>query len=108
MLFLDLAKACGSVGYWALDDAMRGLGALEPVLKLLRALDDGAQARVLVGGAAHETGWVDLERGAAQGEVMSPLRFIAWMNLLLEALDAEGVGYSYQGGTKPYPGQAYC
>ena len=34
MLFLDLAKAYDSVEYWALDDAMRGLGVPEPVLTL--------------------------------------------------------------------------
>ena len=77
MLFLDLAKAYDSVEYWALEDAMRGLGVPEKILTLMRQLDEAAQAKVLTGGTAKETDWIELQRGATQGEVMSPLRFIA-------------------------------
>ena len=86
MLFLDLAKAYDSVEYWALEDAMRGLGVPEGTLTPMRQLDEAAHAKVLTGGAARETGWIELQRGAPQGEVTSPLRLIAWMNIVLEVI----------------------
>ena len=85
ILFLDLAKAYDSVEYWALEDAMRGMGIPENVLALMATLDEGSRAKVLMG-ANMQTSWIPLGRGAAQGEVMSPLRFIVWMNLLLEVI----------------------
>ena len=115
ILFLDLAKAYDSVEYWALEDAMRGLGVPEGILTLMQQLDEAAHAKVLTGGTARETGWIELQRGAPQGEVMSPLRFIAWMNILLEVIyDGEGEGYeteemAHQRGLEPrYAGQAFC
>ena len=48
MLFLDLAKAYDSVEYWALEDAMRGIGIPENVLTVMRNLDERAQAKVLL------------------------------------------------------------
>ena len=46
MLFLDLAKAYDSVEYWALEDAMRGIGIPENALTVMRNLDERAQAKV--------------------------------------------------------------
>ena len=69
ILFLDLAKAYDSVEYWALEDAMRGLGVPEGILTLMRQLDEAAHAKVMTGGAAKETDWIELQRGAPQGEV---------------------------------------
>ena len=42
MLFLDLAKAYDSVEYWALDDAMSGMGVPDNVVDLIGALDESA------------------------------------------------------------------
>lgn len=73
---------------------MRGLGVPERMLTLMRQLDESVHAKVLTGGAAKDTGWIELQRGAPQGEVMSPLRFIAWTNILLEVIyDGAGEGY---------------
>ena len=117
ILFLDLAKAYDSVEYWALEDAMRGLGVPEGILTLMRQLDEAARAKVLTGGTAKETDWIELQRGAPQGEVMSPLRFIAWMNILLEVVyDGEGEGYETEEMAQEqeqecaprYAGQAFC
>ena len=109
MLFLDLAKAYDSVEYWALEDAMRGIGIPENVLTVMRNLDERAQAKVLLGGRLSETGWVYLGRGAPQGEVMSPIRFIVWMNLLIEIIaEDESLGYQAEGVERKYAGQAYC
>ena len=94
---------------------MRGLGVPEGILTLMRQLDEAAQAKVMTGGAAKETDWIELQRGAPQGEVMSPLRFIAWMNILLEVIyDGEGEGYETEemahrhGPETRYAGQAFC
>ena len=112
MLFLDLAKAYDSVEFWALDDAMRGMGIPDKVLDLMFTLDTNAKAKVLMG-ADQQTQWIPLGRGAAQGEVMSPLRFIAWMNLLLEVIEeyrkenGEKLGYKMSYGMR-YSGQAFC
>ena len=107
-MFLDLAKAYDSVEYWALKAAMRGLGVPEKVLEIMKAIDNNAEAKVLLGGAVRETGWIRLERGAPQGEVMSPLRFIAWMNILMEVLHRMPVqGYCLR-GEEAYVGQAFC
>ena len=81
MLFLDLAKAYDSVEYWAMEDAMIGMGVPPKVVDVMRKLDVNAQAQVLMGKGTR-TKWIPLGRGAPQGEVMPPLRFIVWMNLL--------------------------
>jgi len=111
MLFLDLAKAYDSVEYWAMDVAMRGLGVPEKLLDFMNRLDEGAKGKVLIGGAAQETGWIKFGRGAPQGEVMSPLRFIAWINLLNEVLaERPNCGYSVEleGGIQKYTGHVFC
>ena len=69
MLFLDLAKAYDLVEYWALEDAMRGLGVPEGIITLMHQLDESAHAKVLTGGSIRETGWIELQRGAPQGEI---------------------------------------
>ena len=87
---------------------MRALGVPEKILRLMATLDRGAEAKVMTGGAVGQTRWIPLERGAPQGEVMSPLRFIAWVNILLEVLAMNKEwGYTYSSGEK-YSGQAFC
>ena len=108
ILFLDLAKAYDSVEYWALEAAMRGLGVPEKVLTIMRTIDNEAEAKVLMGGAVKETGWIPLERGAPQGEVMSPLRFIAWMNILMEVMHMMDIKGYKVGEDETYLGQAFC
>ena len=57
---------------------------------------------------ASESGWIPLERGAPQGEVMSPSRFTAWINLLMEVLyEKEGIENAIRGKEGPYD-QAFC
>ena len=75
----------------------------------MRAVDNQAKGKVLMGGEAVETESIALERGAPQGEVMSPIRFIAWMNILMEVLYNDGEsGYAIRGEERKYVGQAFC
>ena len=110
MPYLDLAKAYDSVEYWALEAALRGAGIPEKVIQLMSRLDEAAKAKVLLGGEAEATDCINLKRGAPQGEVMSPLRFVAWINLLMEILDDyPSIGYKYgKGVDESYIGHAFC
>ena len=51
------------VGYGSEEDSWEPASA---------AIDEKAEAKVLMGGKFKESGWIPLERGAPQGEVMSP------------------------------------
>ena len=63
MLFLDLAKAYDSVEYWAMEDAMMGMGVPPKVVDLMCKLDENAKAQVLMGKGT-KTKWIPLGRGA--------------------------------------------
>ena len=79
-LFLDLTQAYDRLEFWASKMALDRLGLPVRVVEFFTKLDTGSTRNVAtVDGVT--TDW-DYECGVPQGEVLSPLRFIAVMDML--------------------------
>ena len=81
--FVDLEKAFdrvpGSILWWA----MRKLGVVEWIVRLVKVMYDGANSRVRVNGCFSES--FEVTVGVHQGSVLSPLLFA----IVMEALSRE-------------------
>ena len=78
---IDLAKAFDSVEAWALQLAYRRVGLPEHLVKWLAHTDTHGHSRVITQSGLTEE--FHVERGVRQGEVMSPLKFLLWMDVWL-------------------------
>ena len=77
LLLADLEKAFDSVESWSLEESYRWAGLSERTVRLLGALDGRGYARVIT-----PFGLTELHavlRGVRQGEVLSPTKFILWL-----------------------------
>ena len=78
LLFLDCEKAFDSVPHWALEVSYRRLGFNDEIVDFLSEMDFEAESSVLHTG--RKTRKFMVGRGVRQGDVLSPLKFIAWMD----------------------------
>ena len=77
LLLADLEKAFDSVESWSLEESYRWAGLSERTVRLLGALDGRGHARVIT-----PFGLTELHavlRGVREGEVLSPTKFILWL-----------------------------
>ena len=104
LLFLDCEKAFDSVPHWALEISYRRLGLEDPIVDFLSEMDFEAESSVLHTG--RKTRKFTVGRGVRQGDVLSPLKFIAWMDGWLQLRRAIGGGIAT--GAGPLNGVAYA
>ena len=79
-VFMDLTQAFDRLEFWAGDLAMERMSFPPKVKNLLNDLNENSRREVITkDGVTHP--WT-LECGVPQGEVLSPLRFIAVMDML--------------------------
>ena len=78
----DIQSAFCSVEAWSLQDAYQGAGISPRSCQLLGALDGTGTAQVL--SVAGLTGAYNVERGVRQGECLSPLKFVLWLDAFLQ------------------------
>jgi hypothetical protein len=78
--YLDLKNAYNSVPHWGLTFSLLSLGMPLLLVRILVDLDIQATAQVLTPSGLSDP--FVLEAGVRQGEVLSPLKFLLWMNPL--------------------------
>jgi hypothetical protein len=84
IVFIDFAKAFDKVPHGRLILKLRGLGIREPLIGWLEAFLRGREQRVVMGDYVAE--WVDVLSGVAQGSVLGPTLFAAFVNDLPSGL----------------------
>ena len=100
MGFLDLKQAFERVEPWASDAALKRLGVPENICNLMANLDDTATRTVTT--IDGQTPIFDLECGIPQGEVLSPFRFNALMDMLATWLTLRCEGHNPDGAEMGY------
>jgi hypothetical protein len=100
VVLFDVEKAFDSIEPWALESCYRRFGLPEAFITLMHCLDAGGRAQVRTqAGLTEEFG---VGRGVRQGEVLSPLKFILWLDGWLcyrDAVCGAECGYQLAGGT---------
>lgn len=79
--YLDLEAAFCAVPHWAIQRALRRLNIPGWAVELMGNIDAGAFTSVITAHGLSDT-FVE-ESGVRQGCLLSPLKFIAWMDALL-------------------------
>ena len=79
--YLDLEAAFCAVPHWAIQRALRRLNIPDWAVTLMGNIDAGAFTSVITAHGLSDT-FVE-ESGVRQGCLLSPLKFIAWMDALL-------------------------
>ena len=101
LVLVDIRKAFDSIEPWSLREAYEAAGFSDELTRFLAAMDGTGTAAVITpSGLALPRA---VQRGVRQGETLSPLKFILWLDLWLRTLEhnpeAPG-GYALRDGTK--------
>ncbi|KAK3266126.1 hypothetical protein CYMTET_25229 [Cymbomonas tetramitiformis] len=100
VVYLDLKQAFDRAEFWMSDLALRKLGFPPQIISIISDITNDASRMVLT-----EEGLTDewsLECGVPQGEVLSPLRFVAVMDILAIWLAKRANGANPSGTTYGY------
>ena len=100
LCLVDLVKAFDSLSPAALDLSYRAAGLNPASRRFLGSLDGTGEAKVLTAFGPSES--LPLEWGVRQGEVLSPSRFLLWLNPWLRHVDTAlgHLGYCFEDGTR--------
>jgi len=90
--FLDLTQAFDRLEFWASDMALKRMNYPEKFTTLIDNLNTNSNRRIITKDGA-TTPW-KLECGIAQGEVLSPIRFITVMDMLASWLATRANGFN--------------
>ena len=97
---VDLEKAFDSLENWSLEMGYKHAGLSAPTIKFMLALDGTGKSKVITPFGCTEP--IDIQRGVRQGEVLSPTKFIIWLEAWLQhvAKQYPDVGYKLPDGTR--------
>lgn len=87
VLYIDIKKAFDSVEHWAIEHALRRYNVDPCFIEIIRNLFVGITTKInLPFGTSPE---IDVSIGVRQGDTISPLLFITFLNPLLEHLETK-------------------
>lgn len=92
VLFLDLQKAYNSVPHWAIKRSLRHLGAPAQFVSSVMNLYQNLSSTIRIG--AQRSSPFPEARGVRQGDTLSPLLWILFLNPLLQWWKIENIGHS--------------
>ena len=100
--YIDFEKAFDSVEHWALFDTLEHYSVPGNIVEMIRELykENAADLNTPLGKSSRR---VQITRGIRQGDGLSPLLFIIFINTLLEKFETEGIGYEIEGGNPKIP-----
>ena len=93
VMFVDFSSAFNTIDHDKLLVIMKHLGFPDELIEVIRDLYTDAFTTIKVAGG--ETDLVKIDRGTLQGDSLSPLLFIIFMEPLLRWLQSGGRGYSF-------------
>jgi hypothetical protein len=93
MMYIDFSSAFNTIDQDKLLMIMHDLGFPTDATEVVRNLYSAAETRVSIGHG--DTAPIPIERGTLQGDTLSPLLFIIFLEPLLRWLHVGGRGYRY-------------
>ena len=93
VMYVDFSQAFNTIDHDKLLIIMKQLGFPDDCIDVIRDLYTNGTTRILVAGG--ETEPVKIDRGTLQGDSLSPLLFIIFMEPLLRWLQTGGRGYQF-------------
>ena len=88
---LDFCKAFDSAEHWAILETLENYGIDTEIVEVVRSLLAASVSEILV--ADSHTDPIHITRGVRQGDGLSPLLFLLFINPLLEQIQKSGLGY---------------
>ena len=96
---IDLTKAFDSIEPWSLQQAYEQAGLSPATCAFLSSMDGKGSAQVITPFGLSPS--FSVGRGVRQGETLSPLKFLLWLEPWLhQANSLPDIGYTLKGGTK--------
>jgi ribonuclease HI len=112
VLYIDIRKAFDSVEHWAIDDVLSIYDVpknfKDSIMSLYNSRFNNYNLKAKISSIDGYTRLFDVERGVRQGDPLSPLLFIIFLNPLLEILQKQNLGYTLHGGNSDIPCLAYA
>jgi hypothetical protein len=99
--YIDFANAFGSVGHAQLAHILQAVGLPQDAIDIIRELYAGASTRLSVPAGLTEP--VPITRGTVQGDPLSPLLFLLFLEPLVQWLEADADTDGYQPGCFAHP-----
>jgi pentatricopeptide repeat protein len=106
LLYLDIKKAFDSVQHWAIQETLTFYGIPKHFRKIINSLYKDIYAQIIFPFGITDN--FNLEAGVRQGDPLSPLLFIIFLNPLLTILKNTNKGYKLNNSNLVIPMLAYA
>ena len=106
MCYIDIQKAYDSVEYWALDLILEKYGFNKNFRDIIHDICENTTCNVILPYGLSDN--IKISRGVRQGDPLSPILFIMFLEPLMLQIEESNRGYDLNDGLSPIPGRAYA